>query len=85
MMKEEFEKLVGRTFTSEQYYIINDMYMTSSLDKETFARRIKPVVLTFPEVERIKTIRKVNIPNDYGYTKHLMAAIISSSTLNLLM
>lgn len=69
MMKEEFEKLVGRTFTSEQYYIINDMYMTSSLDKETFARRIKPVVLTFPEVERIKTIRKVNIPNDYGYTK----------------
>lgn len=69
MMKEEFEQLVGRTFTSEQYYAINDMYMTSSLDKETFARRIKPIVLTFPEVERTKIIRKVNIPNAYGYTK----------------
>ena len=44
MMQVEFERLVGREVTGEQYKLIEELYMQSSLSKQDFAKSMKKVV-----------------------------------------
>ena len=44
MMQVEFERLVGREVTGEQYRLIEELYMQSNLSKQDFAKSMKKVV-----------------------------------------
>lgn len=48
MMQVEFERLVGREVTGEQYKLIEELYMQSSLSKQDFAKSMKKVVKSLP-------------------------------------
>lgn len=66
MLKEEFEKLAGRSVTSEQYKHIEQLYMDSTLNKYDFVKAIKPVLKSIPvtPVKRPQLIMGVH--NMYG-------------------
>lgn len=49
MLQSEFEHLIGREFTPEQYAFIEQLYMACDLDKEAFASFIRPSVLKLPK------------------------------------
>ena len=55
MMQVEFERLVGREVTSEQYKLIEELYMQSSLSKQDFAKQMKKVVNSLPRPRCSKT------------------------------
>lgn len=49
MMQVEFERLVGREVTGEQYKLIEELYMQSSLSKQDFSKSMKKVVKSLPK------------------------------------
>ena len=49
MMKHEFELLVKRTVTEDQYRAIEALYMVSDADKYEFCKKIKPMLKLLPE------------------------------------
>lgn len=49
MMKHEFESIVNRTVTDEQYKAIEALYLDSNLDKFAFAKSIKGMLKSIPE------------------------------------
>ena len=49
MMKNEFERIAGRTVTVEQYKAIETLYMESKLDKHDFVKSIRSMLKTIPE------------------------------------
>ena len=55
MTQVEFERLVGREVTSEQYKLIEELYMQSSLSKQDFAKQMKKVVNSLPRPRCSKT------------------------------
>ena len=65
MMKEEFERLVGRTVTAEQYKHIEELYMDSTMNKYDFAKAIKPLLKGFP-VRSNKPRLIMAVHNAYG-------------------
>lgn len=56
MTKYEFEKLIKRTVTDEEYNAIEKLYMASDLDKYEFAKSMIKVVSTIPEKEENKKV-----------------------------
>ena len=44
MMRQEFEKMVGREVTPEQYDMLERLYMQSTLNKQDFAKSVKKLV-----------------------------------------
>lgn len=66
MMKKEFEKLVGREVTGDQYEAIEKLYMESSLSKQDFVKSIKAMLKSIPQSEKEKTIIMVNITDRSG-------------------
>lgn len=52
MLREEFERIAGRTVTAEQYKHIEALYMDSNVDKYSFVKSIKPLLKTLPEVKK---------------------------------
>lgn len=67
MMKSEFEKLVGRTVTTEQYEAIEELYMASTLCKTDFVKSIRPVLKTIPAPESKKKIIMIGVTDRSGY------------------
>ena len=49
MMKQEFEKMVGREVTPEQYDMLERLYMQSTLNKQDFAKSVKKLVQSLPK------------------------------------
>lgn len=68
-MKSEFEMLAGRKVTSEQYDVIEALYMESELDKYAFVKSLKGILKSIPEIKRAKAIRRMKISiNGYERT-----------------
>lgn len=69
MMKQEFEKIAGRTVTAEQFDMINGLYMESDLDKYEFVKSLKGMLKTIPEKhESIKKVMAVRDNSGYYRT-----------------
>lgn len=67
MMKQEFEKLVGREVTMDQYEMIEKLYMQSNLEKQEFAKSIKKLVHSLPKPEFTGTVLVISIPDNSGF------------------
>lgn len=67
MMKSEFEKLVGRTVTTEQFEAIEKLYMESTLCKADFVKSIKPMLKSVPTPEHKKKIIMIGVTDRSGY------------------
>lgn len=63
MMKSEFEMLAGRKVTSEQYDVIEALYMESELDKHEFVKSMKGILKSIPEIKKVKAIRRIVFVN----------------------
>lgn len=66
MMKHEFEKLAGRTVTSEQYEAIEKLYSDSDLSKQDFVKNIRPMLKSMPE-EKNNPIIQIGVPDRSGF------------------
>lgn len=66
MMKKEFESLVGREVTGDQYEAIEKLYMESSLSKQDFAKSVKTMLKSIPQPEKEMEIIMVNITDRSG-------------------
>lgn len=66
MLKEELERIAGRSFTQDQYESINKIYSDSDMDKFTFCRSMKSVFKTMTE-ENHKTVLVMAITDNSGY------------------
>lgn len=69
MMKHEFEKMIGREVTPEQYKMIEGLYMSSDLDKQAFVKSIKPVVKSLEKENRNSGIYYMAIRDNSGFFK----------------
>lgn len=67
MMKQEFEKLVGREVTMEQYEMIEELYMQSTMSKQDFAKSIKKMVHSLPKPEFTGKVLVIAVPDNSGY------------------
>lgn len=67
MMKQEFEKLVGREVTVDQYEMIETLYMQSTMEKEEFAKSIKKMVHSLPKPKFTGKVLVISIPDNSGY------------------
>ena len=56
MLKHEFETLVKRTVTDDQYNAIEALYLVSSGDKYEFCKQIKSLLKLLPEQSKPPTI-----------------------------
>ena len=52
MLKEEFERLVKKEVTAEEFDAWEAAYMSSDADKFEFCRKVAPLVKGKPEVKR---------------------------------
>lgn len=68
MMKHELEKLVGRSFTVEQYSVFEKLYMESDMDKQTFAKSIKRLAKSLPDKTN-KPVLVMSISDNSGHFK----------------
>lgn len=66
MMKQELEKLAGRSFTMKQFEMIDDLYMESDLNKQDFVKSIKAMLKSLPEVHD-RAIKVMGIRDNSGY------------------
>ena len=66
MMKQEFEKIAGRTVTAEQFDMINGLYMESDLDKYEFVKSLKWMLKAIPE-KRERSKKVMAIMDNSGY------------------
>lgn len=69
MMKNEFEKLAGRTVTEEQYRAIEILYMSSNLEKAEFVKSIMPSLKSIPQQEKVKDIKRMAVRDNSGFRK----------------
>lgn len=69
MMKHEFEALAKREVTDEQFEAIEKLYMSSTLDKQNFAKSIRGMLKTIPELEKEKNIKKMCVRDRSGFRK----------------
>lgn len=67
MMKKEFEKLVGREVTMEQYEMFEELYMQSTMNKQEFAKSIKKVSHSLPKPKFEGKVLVISIPDNSGY------------------
>lgn len=67
MMKSEFEKLVKREVTTEQFEAIEKLYMASTLCKADFVKSIKPMLKSIPTPEHEKKIIMIGVTDRSGY------------------
>lgn len=67
MMQREFEGLVGREVTQEQYKMIEELYMQSSLSKQDFVKSIKAMVKSLPKPRSANKIYTMAVPDNSGY------------------
>lgn len=65
MMKEEFEKIAGRSVTSEQYSHIEQLYLESNLNKYDFVKSIKGLLKSIPEQHNYPVL-VMGYHNQYG-------------------
>lgn len=68
MMKYEFEALVGRTVTPDQYKAIEALYIDSTMSKQDFVKSIKPLLKGIPEVKK-SPVLTMAFHNCYGDMK----------------
>lgn len=66
MMKQEFERMVGREVTNEQYKMIEELYMQSSLSKQDFVKSIKAMVKSLPKPKRNNPIYTMAVHDNSG-------------------
>lgn len=66
MMKHEFEKLVGREVTTEQYEMIEGLYTQSTMSKQDFAESIKKMVHSLPKPKFSGKVLVISIQDNSG-------------------
>ena len=69
MMKHEFEAIAKKEVTNEQFEAIEKLYMNSTLNKQDFVKRIRPMLKTIPEPEKEKNIKKMCVRDRSGCRK----------------
>lgn len=67
MMQQEFERMVGREVTHEQYKMIEELYMQSSLNKQDFVKSIKTMVKSLPKPKKNNPIYTMAVSDNSGY------------------
>jgi len=67
MMRHEFEQLVGREVTIEQYEMFEKLYMDSDMGKQDFCKSIKKVVHSLPKPTFEGKVLRISIPDKSGY------------------
>ena len=67
MMKQEFEKMVGREVTPEQYDMLERLYMQSTLNKQDFAKSVKKLVQSLPKPKFTGKVLVISVPDNSGY------------------
>lgn len=68
MTRAEFEELVGRKVTAEQYKAFETLYMESNLCKQEFVKSIKGLLKSIPESKPKVIMRMKMTVNGYDTT-----------------
>lgn len=84
MMQVEFERLVGREVTSEQYKLIEELYMQSSLSKQDFAKQMKKVVNSLPRPKKNCRTYTMAVPDNSGHYRTPNGCYIHTVQVELL-